>query len=248
MNDKTKRDDPSIPAIKPEQDEVASFRRSGRPTAPRQSNFNGVLVFVIVLLAVMMGIGGYALWEVQQRLELSNELLSQSGRNIEDLEKRLSRTGDTTSKAFQDMQEQIATNFSEIDKLWGVSYRTNRPNIEKNTGAITSLQAQVDRDLKQMASRMTKVDQGFTKFSADMTTLENDLRADGEEIATSVSLVRGQVQDQAVVVEGNRRSIAALEREVDTAQEAIDVIDQYRARVNQQLLELRAQIQSRTTN
>lgn len=245
-DDKNRNDDDGLmPSIKPEQDEVASFQRGGRATAaPKQVNFNGILVFVIVLLAIMMGVGGYALWEVQQRLERSNELLTQAQQNVDDLRERLSATGDSTSKAFQDMQEQIATNFSEIDKLWGVAYRRNRPNIEKNTTSIEKIQGQLDKDLGQLARRMTDVDREFGEFATRMTDLRQTLESDNEEMLTQVSLLRGQVQDQSVIVEGQRRSIAVLESDLATVQEAIDVIDQYRQRVNQQLLDLRQQVQS----
>ena len=43
-----------IPAIAPAKDEVASYRRSGRSDAPKQSNFNGILVFALVLMAIVM--------------------------------------------------------------------------------------------------------------------------------------------------------------------------------------------------
>ena len=42
-----------IPAIAPAKDEVASYRRSGRSDAPKQSNFNGILVFGIMKLPTM---------------------------------------------------------------------------------------------------------------------------------------------------------------------------------------------------
>lgn len=243
MSDKRKGggDDGLIPSITPAKDEVASYRRSGRSEAPKQSNFNGLLVFVIVLLSIMMGIGGYALWEVQAKLEQSTALLTTAQKNVDDLERRLSATGDQTSRAFKDMEEQVATNFSEIDKLWGVSYRRNRPNIEQNTKAIEGIQSQLDTDLKQVAQRMTALDNSFQDFSKEMIQLRTQLRADNEELRTEFGLVRGQVQDQADLLENNRRSIAALERQMAQAEEAIDVIDQYRARINQQLLELRNQ-------
>ena len=60
------KQEPVIPSIKPAQDEVASYRRSGRSEAPKQSNFNGLLVFVIVLMAIMMGVGGYTIFELQE--------------------------------------------------------------------------------------------------------------------------------------------------------------------------------------
>ncbi|MBD3646743.1 MAG: hypothetical protein HUJ31_04660, partial [Pseudomonadales bacterium] len=55
MSDKSDKDD-LIPSIAPAQDEVASYRRSGRSEAPRQVNFNGMLVFVIVVLAIFMAV------------------------------------------------------------------------------------------------------------------------------------------------------------------------------------------------
>ena len=58
-----------IPAIAPAKDEVASYRRSGSSDAPKQSNFNGILVFALVLMAIVMGVGGFALYQIQQKLD-----------------------------------------------------------------------------------------------------------------------------------------------------------------------------------
>ena len=82
-----------IPAIKPARDEIATRVRSGRAEAPRQSNFNGLLVFVIILMAVIMGVGGYTIYEVQQKLNQANVLLEKGQENISALEARLAATG-----------------------------------------------------------------------------------------------------------------------------------------------------------
>ena len=74
----------TIPSIKPDQVDVASYRRNARTDPPKQSNFNGFLVFVIALMAIIMGVGGFALYEVQQSLALSNKLLDQGQNNIRD--------------------------------------------------------------------------------------------------------------------------------------------------------------------
>jgi len=228
-----------IPAIKPAQDEVASYRRSGRSEATGQSNFNGVLVFVIVLMAIMMGIGGYALWEVQNKLDESNQLVELGQQKIRDLDDRLSQTGDTASQKFQSMETQIKTNVSEIDKLWGVAYRQNKPAIAANVESIQSLRAdseQLDRQLAEIKANLDTVTTGFLQ-------LRQDLTADNEDMTTQVSLVRGQVQDQTTVVEANRRQIAVLNKNIKDLQEAIDVIDRYRQQINQRLIELQTQVQ-----
>ena len=38
-------------AIRPDHDEVAAYRRGGRAEAPKQSNFNGILVFSLIVMA-----------------------------------------------------------------------------------------------------------------------------------------------------------------------------------------------------
>lgn len=247
MSEKSRsKDFDAMPAIKPAQDEVASYRRSGRSEAPRQSNFNGVLVFVIVLMAIMMVIGGYALWQVQQKLDQSNVLLAKGQQNMRKLEDRLSQTGDSASQKFQEMESQIKTNVSEIDKLWGVSYRTNKPNIDKNTKQIAALvtaNAQLDKQLSQLRTSLTKVTGDFGKLASDMTKVKQDLATDSDDMATQVSLVRGQVQDQSVTVEGNKRQIGTLNKQLKDIQDAIKAIDNYRQQVNQRLIDLQSRVQ-----
>jgi chromosome segregation ATPase len=245
MNEKSKDLD-LIPAIKPAQDEVASYQRSSRSDAPKQSNFNGVLVFVIVLMAIMMGVGGFALYEVQQRLDLSNQLLAKAQENVRELENRLSQTGDTASQRFQSMEAQIKTNVSEVDKLWAVAYRQNRPSIQENVQAIEAVQKsvdQVDARIRQLVDSMAAVRQDFDSFSDEMVEVRQNLLTDNQEMVTQVSLVRSQIQDQAVLVEGNRRTLAALDQKMGDVDEAIKAIDSGRQLLNNQLRELRNQIQ-----
>jgi chromosome segregation ATPase len=240
MSDKSNsKDMDRMPAIKPAQDEVASFRTNRRSEAPKQSHFNGVLVFVIVVMAIMMGIGGFALYEVQLNLDLSNELLAKSQDHIRELENRLSAAGSTSSQRFQSMESQIQTNVSEIDKLWEVSYRTNRPEIEKNTSAIKTLTAKMDQDIRQLSTAMSSVTTGFERFSKEMNDVREELLSDNQEVVTQVSLVRGEIQDQATVLEKNRRDLAALQQRMERVNEDISTFDRYRQQVNADLRELK---------
>jgi len=80
-------------------------------------------------MVIVMGFGGYVLYEVQKKLVEANELLSKSQDSILELEGRLAATGTDVSKTLQEMQGQAETNVGEIDKLWAVAYRQNRPKI-----------------------------------------------------------------------------------------------------------------------
>jgi hypothetical protein len=62
-------------------------------------------------------------------------------------------------------------------------------------------------------------------------------------MTTQFSLVRGQVQDQADLVEANKRNLASIQNRVKITEEAIEVIDKYRAQVNKRLVDLQAMIQ-----
>jgi len=234
----------SIPSIKPEQDEVASYRSSGRSAAPKQSNFNGLLVFVIVLMAIMMGFGGYTLFEVQKKLDQSNELLAQGQENIRELDSRLAATGTDVSKTLQDLKEQVSTNFSEIDKLWAVSYRQNRPDIQKNVRAITALEDNLGKKVETMDQSVKQMSSQYQLTLNEILSLREGLLRDNEELITEIALLRGQVQDQAVAQEAMRRNISSLTQQVRETEEAIAAIDRHRLQLTQKLAQLQALIQT----
>ena len=233
-----------IPSIKPAEDEVASYRRSSRSEAPKQSNFNGLLVFVIVLMAIVMGIGGYTLYEVQKKLDQSNELLAQGQENIRELDSRLAATGTDVSKTLQDIKAQISTNFSEIDKLWSVAYRQNKPDIQKNVRAIKALEGDLGVKITRMDTSVQKMSGQYQSMLDELSALREGLLQDNEELITQIALLRGQVQDQAVIQEASKRNLNILGNRVKENQEAIGAIDQHRRQINQKLIDLQNEIQA----
>lgn len=228
-----------IPAIAPEKDELDSRRRN--LAAPKQSNFRGLLVFCLVIMAVVLGIGGYTLYEVQQRLNQSNELLEQANKGVRDLEARLAATGTDVSKELQTLKEQQATNFSEIDKLWRVAYRENRPNIaklENDFKDMASANQKISTDVIALRTQVQESATAFQSLSDGVNQTRENLLVDNEELKTSISLVRGEVQDQGVDAEAAKRNMAAMDQDIKELQEAIDAIDRYRQQLNQRLLQL----------
>jgi len=234
-----------IPSIKPDQDEVASYRSSARSAAPKQSNFNGLLVFVIVLMAIMMGIGGYTLFEVQKKLDTSNELLAQGQENIRQLESRLAATGTDVSKTLQDLKAQVATNFTEIDKLWAVSYRQNKPEIQKNVRAIAALKDDVGKRVDSMDGSFQLMTSQYQSILDELSGLREGLLQDNEELITEIALLRGQVQDQAVTQEATKRNLNALARQVKDVDEAIKSIDQHRSQLARKMAQLQDRMQAK---
>jgi methyl-accepting chemotaxis protein len=235
-----------IGAIRPARDEVSSYRRSSRADAPAKSNFNGILVFVIVVLALMMGLGGFVLIEVQKKLDQSNVLLQKGQESVQQLEGRLSATGTDVSKTLQNLQVKMDINVSEIDKLWAVSNRKNRQAIKENLDEIVKIRSDLATNVVPLSNTVQGMIESFNKLSSNMTEVRQGLLIENEETTTQMSMVRGQVQDQSVQVEGNKREISILSKQVKETQEAIGVIDQYRKQVNQRLLDLQGQIQDQS--
>ena len=182
----------TIPSIKPDQDEVASYRSSARSAAPRQSNFNGLLVFVIVLMAIIMGIGGYTLFEVQKKLDRSNALLAQGQMNIAELDSRLAATGTDVSQTLQDLKDQVGTNFSEIDKLWAVSYRQNKPDIQKNVRSIKTLKDDLGQSVTNMAGSVDEMSRQYKELVDEYSGLRDGLLRDNQEFITEIAFLRSQ--------------------------------------------------------
>jgi hypothetical protein len=227
-----------IPSITPAQDEVASYRRSGRSDAPKQSNFNGLLVFVIVLMAIMMGFGGYTLYEVQERLVRSNKLLEQGQENTRQLDSRLAATGTDVSKTLLDLQAQVNTNFTEIDKLWSVSHRQNKPDIQKNVRAIAGLKVDLGVKITSMTVSVKKMSSQYQDMQNKFSGFEEGLLQDNEELITEIALLRGQVQDQAVVQGAMKRNLSSVDLQMKEMQDAINSIDAHRKQIAQKLNEL----------
>lgn len=245
MSEKT-RDLDSIPAIKPAQDEVTSYRRSQergvRAEVPQQSSFNGTLVFVIVILASVMGLGGFTLYEVQQKLDQTTILLTKSKDQISKLERRLSATDQDFAKSGNLVEQRLVSNELEIRKLWDVSNKRNKNWIKNNETALSTTRKEVEQlagTIGGISTSVATVTDGFQKLDREMSQLVLSLEDENEELATQVSLVRGQVQDQSVDISGAGRNITLLEIRVKTTEEAIDAIDQHRKQLNSSISELR---------
>lgn len=235
---------PSIPSIKPAQDQVDSRRHSGRPGVPRQSKFNGLLVFVIVLMVAIMAVGGYTLFELQKELARSNELLSQSQSSISELDARLAATGTDVSRTMEDLESQVSTNFSEIDKLWSLAHRKNLPDIQKNAHDLEKLQVNLDGKISSLDTNMKSLSAQVDITLNEMREIKQQFDSGDEGVIEQVTRLRNHVQEQAVVQEANKRNMAVLNNRLKEIDEAITAIDQHRVQVNKQLLELKGRQES----
>jgi chromosome segregation ATPase len=200
-------------------------------------------MFVIVIMVLVMGFGGYVLFQVQNKLDEANAQLVQSGASIDELESRLAATGSDVSKTFETMQVQSNKNVSEIDKLWAVAYRQNRPKIDQVAldleTAITGFKAELD----PIAGAVSGVGDQFDALNKEMIGLKQLVTMDTEDRATELALIRQQLQDQTDTLETLRRELGVVKKQLSEAKEDIRSNLEYRARHNGEVLEMKKQIQ-----
>ena len=124
------------------------------------------------------------------------------------------------------------------DKLWAVSHRQNKPDIQKNVRAIAKLKGDLGVKINAMNATVKKMSSQYQATLNELSGLREGLHQDNEELITGIALLRGQVQDQAVVQGATKRNLNSLDRQVKELQAAIDSIDAHRRQISQKLNEL----------
>ena len=171
--------------------------------------------------------------------------------NIAELDSRLAATGTDVSQTLQDLKDQVGTNFSEIDKLWAVSYCQNKPDIQKNVRSIKTLKDDLGQSVTNMAGSVDEMSRQYKELVDEYSGLRDGLLQDNQEFITEIAFLRSQVQDQAVVLEANQRALNTVSRQLKEVNEAISSIDQHRQQLAQKLSQQQTQIQgiqARATN
>jgi len=166
------------------------------------SGFPWLAGLALLLAAAGLAFGG---WQYQRAENQQNTLESLGGR-IQELEIRLSETGQDLSEAGSTFSEKLEWADSEIRKLWVVAHQRNRPAIaeleEKMTGLESQLAGvqrtadqatqktdQVSEQLKQQAS---KLDQQLSQLSSEVQSYSSRLA----EVSLTTSTLSQQVRDQ----------------------------------------------------
>ena len=132
---------------------------------------------------------------------------------------------------------------SEIDKLWAVAYRQNRPKIEKVAEdletAITGFKAELD----PIAGAVSGVGAKIDALNKDLISLKQQRAMDGEDLSTELALIRQQNQDQADALETLRRAGTVMSKQISEAKEDIGSNLKYRQQHNTEVIEMKRQIQ-----
>lgn len=264
----TERREPTISAMRPEKDD-ASRSSGATQTSPQgergRSNGGGtrkasaaeqrakpnrapsrpaqpVVVksalapFAFLLALVGVGFAGFAYWQLLE----TQKLLVSAEERIVSLESKFELTDDELNASSATIQAKLKWADSEIRKLWGVSYDTNRKAIATNK---TSL-ARTEKLAKQAAGSVDAKIKSALKDATSELKLLSDL-VDAQQVSlSSIETKNAQTvaQGQGLADKLNRLDSLSgeLKRRVKTNEQAIEAIDAFRRSVNQQLLQLKS--------
>lgn len=214
-----------------------SGRRSPASSAAPSTSGSNALVFVALLLALVgLGGSGYLGWQFY----MAEQELTQSQARITDLERRLDVTYDESVGSIEAVQAKLQWADSEIRKLWGVSYDTNRSNITANREQIAALKKDLDSvrgDANASRSALDGLNNSLAEVQTSVTQME-----------TSLGSVQGQqqqlqnLQEQLDQLSDRLTQVSGLASRVETNEEAIAAIDAYRRSINRDLMALKDQL------
>jgi len=205
------------------------------------------LMWKFLVLILIFGLGGLGYFFVEQ-----TERLSQLQGRFDELEAKIVSTDESLNESgtalavkLKDQGETLDKHWSEIKKLWGISYDRNRKKIEAQektlaaqSKTVKNLQASMSARKKEIATLTGKVD----KASQSMETVVNSSLAAKLEMNDLVGQSQ-QINDQ---VNNLEKSIESLKQNLNTRvadnEEAINAIDAYRLQVNRDIQLLKQQL------
>lgn len=220
-------------------DVVGSSRSSAPRPAPQQViTKTKTPYFAYFLVLIALGGTGFTYWQMLE----SNKLLTAANMRIADLESRLDMSGDETEASTAAVQAKLKWADSEIRKLWGVSFDTNKKaiasnktNVDSLTGKFNRLNKTVDSQVKQFSQTKDSVG----KFSGEIDLLNELVSANQASLESAETLSQmsaSQSRELQEKVKQLENTLGELRGRVGDHDQAIEAIDAFRRQVNQTLL------------
>ena len=227
----TERKEPTVSSVLSSKDDVAS-KPSRRPISPQpqviEKKISSINTWIALLLAAIAvgiaGMGYIQLMQAQVTLqEQRTQLKNQQGRIVE-LENQLALSDDESAQSLVAISARLKEANSEIRKLWGVSYDTNRKAIKANKTDIAS---------------HTKNYQTLNKTlqTQQMTLNNNDQRLSEQELL--IRTLRERLDEQ---IKSLKLDVTDNAKRTGSNEEAIKAFDIFRRSVSRDLLQIKQQL------
>lgn len=246
------RKEPTLSTIKPERDEIASHQsrlnqrpQAGGPSRPAASRpapakTSSMAVFAFLLALLGIGTATFSVWQLQA----AQQSLASAGSRITELEGRLNLTSTESDQSVTKIHEKLDWADTEIRKLWGVSYDTNRKAIQANKSHLDGL----DKIAKTAAADAKKAGETASSQQTTLATLRSQsseqqliLTRANEKIDALESQLN-EATNKTKQLEAQLGELQTLSGRVASNEEAIRAIDAFRRSANGDIQQLKQQV------
>ncbi len=231
--------EPLIPDIKPSKDDIEMRQRQNKsrrsPAAAGPANTTGKsagagLVAVALLLALLgLAAAGYLytlVQTMQTELLAARQTLQQQSVNLQQLNERLSVTGENASLSLDALKVLLKEHDSEIRKLWDVANKRNKgmiasneKAIANNTAVLTGLKSEADKQQISLTTQQATLEQQQLASSA---LSERVSSVEAALLSLPESELRIAQNSEAVQMTG--RSVASLKESLANRQQEIETL------------------------
>ena len=208
--------------------------RAPSPPAPRAEAKSSQTLATLAMMVALAGVAGsgFLAWQLQQTQAESAALRGQLEGRIAELEGKLSMTEGEVLESAEAFKAKLVWADSEIRKLWGVSYDTNRKAIAANTDAIDALTKKMDSNSSKLLADVKK----------QLGGVDSKLLAAQATVDEQMDRVHRQVEKLAGLEKQLTQLRTDMTGRLKANEEAIKAIDMYRLTVNRDLLSLKEQL------
>lgn len=196
---------PVIPTLKKASEAVAA-----PSAAPERGNGSGLMPWLLLLLMLILGAGGY--WGMEHINLLQKQLIESNGR-LTSLEGLINATDENANRSDAALQAQLKKFLlngekrlkhvdAELAKLWTIAYQRNKPKIAEMDQTLAGL----DKQSADFEVQLKQAQTDLGKSQADLQQLDQrqgslQLRLSALETALQAGLAdlggRLQLRDQA---------------------------------------------------
>ncbi|WP_404418303.1 hypothetical protein [Marinospirillum sp.] len=182
---------------------------------PPSSGFPWLAAFALLLAVAGLAFGG---WQYQRAENQQSSLHSLANR-VQELEIRLSETGQDLTEAGSTFSDKLEWADDEIRKLWVVAHQRNRPAIEELETNLEDLQNQVAEvsrtadEANQKSDRLgSRLNQQASELEEQLTSLSREVESYSSrlaEVSLTTSTLTQQLRDQ-----DSREQVTALRKDL----------------------------------
>jgi hypothetical protein len=186
-------------------------------------NSSGLFLGVVFVL-LLIGILALSLW-VSELSKATNDNSTKVESRLSILEEQLQLADSTSTESLSDINSQLQFLDKEIRKLWDLSNKRNKVNIEKLT-----------KDVSKYASAIKEIAITQTNDQANIRSINEKY----QKLITSVNELTKANRKNLV----SQNQIAELNKSILLLEETVQAFDAYRRQNNEMLQEMQLKISS----